>query len=397
MRTLKNLISLTSLALSPKNIATFTLLFMSVQILGMEGFLISIPKVVYMCMSPLLLLALSPKCSKAVVLSVLFWGVTFLLNRIQFDNQRLSTFYYTAMFLSVFCLFYNLVWEEHCYGLDDFLKVVKMVIYAYAVCLILQQLVILTGRRYFPLFNLMDRPWQSLFHLNSLAIEPSHAARVLTVYFYAFLKLTEYKAGHPITLKDIYKKYKWPVLAFLYTMLAMGSGTAMVGLAILSLYFLKKQYAVGVLAFSVISYALVPKVDYEPINRAAATFEAALTMDEEEIREADRSASDRANMILSIKYTDLNDIRTWLGHGIDANMMASKRVTHMAIYDYGLISYLLKLLLFFSCSLCGVFSLSTLMFILLFSMNIGNIAYGFASLMIFSAVKYFHRRYRYHI
>lgn len=382
--------SLITLVFSKKYVATFTLLMMSVQILWVEGFMVSIPKVVYMCLSPMFLLALSPKCSKAVVLSILFWGVTFLLNRIQYDNQRLSTFYYTAMFLSVFCLFYNLVWEERCYGLDDFFQVVRMVIYAYAICLILQQLTMLAGWRYFPLFNLMKRTWQSLFHLNSLAIEPSHAARVLTVYFYAFLKLTEYKAGHPISLKEIYKEYKWPFIAFLYTMLAMGSGTAMVGLAILSLYFLKKQYLVAVLTFTVIFYALIPQIlDYEPLNRAITTFEAALTMDEEEIIEADRSASDRVNLLISFRYTNLTDIQTWFGHGIDASAMVGKRVTHMAIYDFGLISYLLKLLLFFSCSLCGVFSLSTLMFVVLFSMNIGNIAYGFACLMVFSAIKYF--------
>ena len=386
--------SLITLVFSIKYVATFTLLMMSVQILWVEGFMVSIPKVVYMCLSPLLLLALSPKCSKAVVLSILFWGVTFLLNRIQFDNQRLSTFYYTAMFLSVFCLFYNLVWEEHCYELDDFLRVVKTVIFAYTVCIVLQQLAMLAGWRYFPLFNLMNRSWQSLSRLNSLAIEPSHAARILTVYFYAFLKLTEYKTGHPISLKEIYTEYKWPVIAFLYTMLAMGSGTAMVGLAILSLYFLKKQYVVGFLAFAVIFYILAPKVDYEPLNRAVTTFEAALTMDEEEIIEADRSASTRANVILSIKYTDLSDMQTWFGHGIDASMMANKRVTHMAIYDYGLISYLLKLFMFFTCSLCGIISLSTLMFILLFSMNVGNIAYGFACLMIFSAIKYFSNTFR---
>ena len=384
--------SLITLVFSKKYVATFTLLMMSVQILWVEGFMVSIPKVVYMCLSPLLLLALSPKCSKAVVLSILFWGVTFLLNRIQYDNQRLSTFYYSAMFLSVFCLFYNLVWEEHCYELDDFLKVVKILIYAYAILLVLQQMAILVGWRYVPLFNLMNRPWQSFFRLNSLAIEPSHTARVLTVYFYAFLKLTECKAGHPISFKEIYNDYKWLILAFLYTMLAMGSGTAMVGLAILSLYFLKKQYLVAVLTFTVIFYALIPQIlDYEPLNRAITTFEAALTMDEEEIIEADRSASDRVNLLISFRYTNLTDIQTWFGHGIDASAMVGKRVTHMAIYDFGLISYLLKLLLFFSCSLCGVFSLSTLMFVVLFSMNIGNIAYGFACLMVFSAIKYFQR------
>ena len=374
---------------SKKNIASFTLIFMSVQILGIEGFTISMPKVVYMCLSPLLLLALSPKSSKAIILSFIFWGVTFLLNQIQFDNQRTSTFYYTAMFLSVFCLFYNLVWEEHCYELDDFLKVVKIVIYAYAICFVLQQASMLIGRRYFPLINLMGRPWQELFRLNSLAIEPSHSARVLTVYFYAFLKLTEFKNGRPSSIYELFLYHHWLIIAFLYTMIAMGSGTAMVGLALLSLYFLRKQYTMAIVIVALAFYFIAPSIDYDPFNRALDTFNAAISMNEEEIIDADRSASDRVNMLVSFKYLDLFDEKTWFGHGVDSINYAGKRVVHMAIYDYGLISYLLKLLLYFSCSLCGVFSLSTLIFIVLFSANVGNIAYGFACLMVFSVIKCF--------
>ena len=190
-----------------KNIASFTLIFMSVQILGIEGFQISMPKVVYMCISPLLIMGFSPKISKAILLSIIFWSTTVLLQIIQYENVRMSTFYYTAMFLSVFCLFYNLVWEENCYELDDFLKVIKIVIYAYTICLLLQQASMLIGRRYFPLVNLMGMKWQGLFRLNSLSIEPSHAARVMTVYVYAFLKISEFRLGRPITVGELFQQY----------------------------------------------------------------------------------------------------------------------------------------------------------------------------------------------
>lgn len=378
---------------SKKNIATFTLVFMSVQVLGIEGFTISTPKVIYMCLSPILILVFSPRTSKVVILSVLFWGWTFLLNQIQFDNQRTSTFYYTAMFLSVFCLFYNLVWEEHCYDLEDFLIIVKMVIYAYAICLVLQQVSMLIGWRYLPIINLMGQSWQSVFRLNSLAIEPSHSARVLTVYFYAFLKLTECKYGRLLSIYELFKYHYWLIIAFLYTMIAMGSGTAMVGLALLILYFFKRQYAMVVIIVAFAFYYLAPYIDYEPFNRALDTFNAAITMDELEIRNADSSASSRVNMLISFRYLDLYDAQTWFGHGVDSINFAGKRVVHVAIYEYGLISYFLKILLIFSCSLCGFFSLSTLMFIILFSANIGNIAYGFACLMVFSTLKYFRRIY----
>ena len=379
---------------SKRNIASFTLIFMSVQILGLEGFQISMPKVVYMCLCPVLLLGLSPKISKAIVFSIIFWSVTYLLQILQYEGVRTSTLYYTLMFLSVFCLFYNLVWEEHCYELDDFLKVVKLVIYAYAICLVLQQGVILMGRRYFPVVNLMGQHWLALFRLNSLAIEPSHAARVLTVYFYAFLKLTEFKYGYPISIRELFREYKWLLIAFVYTMIAMGSGTAMVGLALISLYFLKKQYSMAVIVLAIAFYFIAPNIDYDPFNRAFDTFNAAITMDEETVREVDRSASDRVNTIMAlVKYTDVTDMQLWLGYGIDSAYKAKDHITHMSVYELGLLSYILKLLLFFSCSLCGILSLSTLMYMTIFTMFIGNIAYGFACLMVFSGVKYFQTLY----
>ena len=102
----------------------------------------------------------------------------------------------------------------------------------------------------FPLLNLMNMKYYSLFRLNSLAIEPSHAARLLTVYFYAFIKLLEFKDGIAPSIKKLWGEHRRVIIAFLYAMVAMGSGTAFVGLAILSLYFIKRQYAVYVVVFA---------------------------------------------------------------------------------------------------------------------------------------------------
>lgn len=377
-----------------KNIASFTLIFMSVQLMGIEGFQISMPKVVYMCISPLLLLALSPKMSKAILLSVLFWSTTVLLQIIQYDNVRMSTFYYTAMFLSVFCFYYNLVWEEHCFDVDDFLRVIKIVIFSYAICLLLQQGAMLLGRRRFVMINLMGLHWQQLFRLNSLALEPSHAARILSVYFYAFLKITEIKNGRPLSIYEFFLYHQWTITAFLYTMIAIGSGTAMVGLAILSLYFIKKQYVILIVISFFLLYYFAPNINYDPLNRAMLTFDAVTTLDESEIQEADASASGRVNAILSIfKYTDLTDFQLWLGYGEGSSLYARGPIPYYPIYEYGLLSYLLKLLLFFSCSICGIFSLSTIMYMILLNMFVGNVAYAFACLMVFSGVKYFQTLY----
>lgn len=371
------------------NVAVFTLVFMSVQFLFIEGWAVSMPKVVFMASTPFLLLMMSPYVSKATIFGLLFFSVTVAMSVIQFGTPRMSTFYYTALFLLMFNLYYNLVYLNNVFTIDGFLRIVKFVIMAYAICLVVQQAFFIVGLKYMPLVNLMGMPYYELFRLNTLAIEPSHAARILTVYFYAFLKLLEYKNGGAPSFSLLWGEHRRLVLAFLYTMLAIGSGTAFVGLGILALYFLRKQYVAYVVIFGFAFYMLVPMIDYEPLNRSMAVFNAAMSGDADLVRKTDHSASSRVNIILdTIKYVDLSDIDTWLGKGVDATFTSDKAVVS-AITDYGLISYILKLVFFFSCCFTGLFSLEVLMFILLFSFNVGNIAYGWAALMVFSTIKYF--------
>ena len=371
------------------NVAVFTLVFMSVQFLFMEGWAVSMPKVVFMASTPFLLLLMSPYVSKATIFGLLFFSVTVAMSVIQFGTPRMSTFYYTALFLLMFNLYYNLVYLNNVFTIDGFLRIVKFVIMAYAICLVVQQAFFIVGLKYMPLVNLMGMPYYELFRLNTLAIEPSHAARLLTVYFYAFLKLLEYKQGIAPSIAYLWQEHKWTIVVFLYTMVGIGSGTAFVGLGILALYFLRKQYVAYVVIFGFAFYMLVPVIDYEPLNRTMAVLNAAMTGDTDLVRETDKSASDRINIILdTIRYLDLSDADTWFGKGVDATFSADRAVVS-AITDYGLISYILKLVFFFSCCFTGLFSLEVLMFILLFSFNVGNIAYGWAALMVFSTIKYF--------
>lgn len=372
---------------SDYNIAVFTLVFMSVQFLFVEGGAVSMPKVACMVLTPVLWLWKSPYITKATILSILFWGVTVGMSVVQFGTPRMSTFYYTLLFLCMFNLYYNLVNVNRVFTIDSFLKVVQGVIFSYAICLVLQQICILVGAHNMPLVNLVGQRYLELFRLNTLAIEPSHAARILTVYFYALLKLSGYKYGR-MSMKEFYALYKWAIVAFLYTMIMMGSGTAFVGLAILSLYFLRKQYVGIVLVAGFAFYMAVPFIDYEPFNRAVAVFNVALEGDTELMKQTDHSASSRVNIIIdTFKYLDVMDIDTWLGTGVDGWMLQEKAVLS-AVTDYGLISYILKLVLFFSCCFTGLFTLEVLIFILMLSMNVGNIAYGWAILMVFATVRF---------
>lgn len=375
---------------SSRNIASFTLIFMSVQFLFVEGWAISIPKVAFMAITPILILAKTPYISKAVILGALFWVVTVGMSIVQFGlTSRMSTFYYSALFLLTFILYYNLVYINKVFGIEQFIGLIKIVIYAYAIVLILQQLFYFIGIRYMPLINLMNQPYYNLFRLNSLAIEPSHAGRLLAVYFYAFLKLIEYKEGSTPSIKMLWKDYRILIITFLYTMVGIGSGTAFIALAILLLYFLKRQYVLLVICIAIAIYLLIPIINFESLDRAVNIFHATMSGDVEIVTKTDNSAATRVNIILNtINNLDLTKSETWFGRGIDSNVNVENAVVS-AINDYGLISYIFKLILFFSCCFNSLFSLEIIMFILLFSFNIGNIAYGWATLMIFSTIKYF--------
>lgn len=376
--------------ITDRNIAAFTLIFMSVQFLAIEGWSISIPKVVFMAITPFIILIKTPIISKATILSLLFWVGTVGLSIIQFGmTNRMSTFYYTALFLLTFNLYYNLVYINKVFEIDQFLHLIKTVIFAYAIVLLLQQVCFIIGLRYMPLINLMNQPYYGLFRLNSLAIEPSHAARLLTVYFYAYIKLNEYKSGSSPQLKRLWNQDKRFIIAFLYTMIGIGSATAFVALGILSLYFLKRQYIISVISLGVVAYIVLPMVDFEPLNRAINVFNAAITGDVDVVTQTDNSAAARVNIILNtINNIDITRSETWFGRGIDS-FVSSDDVIVSAINDYGLFSYILKLILLFTCCFTSLFSLEILMFIFLFGFNIGNIAYGWATLMLFSTIKYF--------
>lgn len=371
------------------NIAAFTLIFMNIQILPIEGWPISMPKVIFMCITPFICLSRAPYFSKAVFWSFIFWTVTVALNLIQFADVRMSTFYYSLMYLSTFILYYNLVFYKYVFTLDDFIKIIEFMIWAYFICLIMQEISFIVGLRRNYLVNMMGFSYYELFRLNSLGIEPSSSARTLAVFFYALLKVTEYKNGSPLPIKEFFSQYKRTIFAFLYTMLAMGSGTAIVCLGILSLYFLKREYILFVILLVAILYFIAPYIDYTPVNRAVDVMNAAMTGDSAIVTKTDHSAASRVNIILdTFKYLDIFDIQVWFGKGVDASASEEHSVVS-GIIDYGLISYILKLGLFFSCCFTSFFSIETVMYILIFGMNIGNIAYGWGALLVFATIKYF--------
>lgn len=384
--------------ITDKNIATAILVIMNIQFVFIEGYAISPLKVGMMALMPFILLLRVPYMSKAVLLGSLYLINIIISASFHAETFRFSTIGYLGMFVITFFTFYNYIYSG-VFSLEYFIKLVKAMIIAYSVCLICQQVLILVGIRFMPLVNLDNQFFLSIDKLPSLSIEPSHTARILGVLYYAYLKCNEYKQGATINIKQIFEKeHRWITLAFLWTMLTMGSGTAFLCLGILSLYFMKGAYLLLAIPVFIGVYFTLSFFEVQQFKRASSVAEATMTGDLDHVIETDGSAAVRIGPLLyTIQNLDLTNSEHWFGRGIDA--YGYRAVTTRGflgeIGSYGFLAYLLGLTLIFSCAI-RFFSIPTIMYFLGVGGTTGNIAYGWGILMIFMCVRYFYE-HRYDI
>jgi len=376
-----------------KRIAIFFLILMCVQYAPLEGVEVSYIKFTAMLIAPFIWLNNFSKFSKAFKWASIYMLVIIISVIINIESFRLSTVGYKISFLLMFIMYYDLIYHKHVFTLETFINLLKKLILAYTICLLIQQLAIILGLQSFSILNItkdLDRGIGS----NSLTIEPSHAARIMTVLMLCLLRMYEVKWGRKsLKLSRLYKENKWVILGFLWSMLTMGSGTAFVGLGILALYFLKKQYILIVGFLLLFFYLAIPYINNTSFNRAKIAFESTLTLDQAEIKKADYSAASRiVPLINTFTELDLSKTETWVGKGIDTNESSdylSEEQKIGGISDYGLISYIISLIFVMVCCIRKLLSLETLIFILLLGAGISNIAYIWGILMLFTTSKYF--------
>ena len=94
----------------------------------------------------------------------------------------------------MFLMYYDLIHINKAISLNDFIKFIRTFIAIFAITLIFQQFLLIIGITSFPLFNLsiyLDRG----IGANSLSLEPSHSARILTVLMLVLIRSYEVKYG----------------------------------------------------------------------------------------------------------------------------------------------------------------------------------------------------------
>lgn len=381
--------------LTLRNFATFVLVLFCIHYIPLETRAsVSIVKTAASVLCCFVLLTRAAYVTKALVLVLLYFLTILFSALFHIETFRASTLLYLCSFLITFITMYNLVHVKRVFTLEYFTVLVKRLIFTLAIVLVIQQCFLVVGIRLFPLVNLcqiLDRG----IGANSLTMEPSVFARMMGALMYAYMECISFRDGRSFGFRQLWRpEHKWVTIAFFWSMLTMGSGTAFIVLGILSFYFITWRNALLVIPLLAGTIILGPKMGFEGFDRATSVAEAVMTLDNKTVSQTDHSASYRILPILNtINNLDLTLKEHWFGYGIDAghNNMSERMMAE--ITDYGFLAYFLGLCLVFSCAI-RFWSLPTLMFFIGVGGGTGNIAYQWGILMVFMCVKYFYERCR---
>ena len=230
------------------------------------------------------------------------------------ESMRWSTVIYSAMFGLTFIAYKQLLSKKY-FTIINYIKLLKYLIYTYFAVLLIQQFCVLTG---LPILNVsnydLNYPWK----LNSLAAEPSHSARIIALLMLSYITMKECILNQRYNLRKEIKKDKWVWASLFWTMLTMGSSTAIFLLGVLFFKFLNFKNLTRLLLIGVFMVILTNSFEISAFERAAKTITASLTLDESTIIEADHSGAIRIlPIIILIKMINISTMNGWFGNGID--------------------------------------------------------------------------------
>lgn len=376
------------------------LVILNTQILLIEPTFISPLKVGLMAMAPLLLFATGLVISKAMICGLAYWLLCFFPALLQ-GNMRFSTLGYLGMFIFTFIVYYTTIFQG-AFTLLKFKKILRCLILAYTVFLILQQLFSLIGIGHFLLINLAS-DYQGLEKFRSLSLEPSHSAVILSFAYLCYLRCCELDLGRKPMIRELFSgNHRWLSIGFLWTMTTMGSGTAYLALMAFTLYFVKLRSIVPIITGLVLLFALAANIDNKQLNRATKVLIATITGDTKKIAQADGSGATRiVPLINTFTKLDFSDSRTWFGHGTlsdDPNSEYSKAWKNMGKNDwfvlptvrqYGLLAFIVSIILVYVCCIKRFWSLETLFWFTLGMATLGNVYFHWGTIMMLTAIRYF--------
>lgn len=382
---------------SARILATVILLVFCIQYIPIESRAsVSVLKLGISVLSPLIILLYEPKISRTFILWIIYFALV-ICAALRFpETLRWSTIIYMGSFIVMFLAYYNLVKFGEVFSSQYFIRLLEKLLLAYTVVLLLQQCFILVGIKTFPLINLVQN-FNRGIGANSLSYEPSTAAMVMGAVFLSLLRMLEIEYGRKLSVKEVFKIAKWPTIGFLWSMLTMGSGTAFVCLALLSLYFITAQNrkVVSTCLFLGVAIFCFINIDYEPLNRARDTLSAFFTLNVNIAIDTDASSAYRTQLwINTLTNLKLDSLDGWLGHGVDYGKLTNEKffnpnVMIGNISDYGFLSFIVLVAVVYSGMIKNFFSIETLFWAIILLASLNNEPFRWGCMMLFSTVRYF--------
>lgn len=267
-----------------------------------------------MSLSPLVIILyphIYMKDATLLILSFLLMTCPLLFNS---QTMRWSTVLYGVMFCLNF-MAYNRLLKEDIIDINEYVSLLKWIIYSYAIVLLIQQFCVLTG---LPIFNVSNYSPLTPWKLNSLTSEPSHSVRYMALFMYSFIAMNEKIRGVSYSIKDMLHEDRRVWIAFMWVMITSISATGYLFLlVILSKFINLKNLVVPCAAIALIIFIGLQQ-ENESVVRMYNTGLATLTLDEKTIVKADHSGSARiVPVIIAAKMVDLRTKEGWFGHGVD--------------------------------------------------------------------------------
>ncbi|MFV0468100.1 MAG: hypothetical protein ACK5MK_04120 [Dysgonomonas sp.] len=354
-----------------------------------------------MCLSPIVIIRY-PRLYKFDTQIIIFLLAYILCARLHPESFRWSTVCYTILFCTTFLAYMRLL-NEGTFTIENYLNLIRFLLYAYCAMLIIQQ-----GCRllHLPIINGIAYRHENLLSVNSLALEPSQSARLIALFMFCYISMKETLSGQIYSFKENFKEDRWVWLSFAYPMLTMGSSSAFIFIALVLLKFLSFKKLIPFILIAAIASLGMTLLGGETFERTERIFLATLSLDENTIIKADPSGSIRiVPIIICFKLLNPADPNFWIGNGIDYVSGFLYRVLSGipkgfgggglfgSILDNGVIP--IALFLWFVFSNCiGKKNYLGVVFILLLVVISGiNLYTTWSTILLFSTNKYFENKY----
>lgn len=191
-------------------------------------------------------------------------------------------------------------------------KLLKLVIYLFAIVAILQMVASLTG---LPIPNSILS--HGLWSYNSLAVEPSHAGRALamTMLVYLLLSRERRRAESPI---DLLRQHRVVLAAFFFGIVLTGSALAAFCAPLVILLSLSKRWVTVTAVTLLLVWPSLLLIDAEPVQRALKFMIAMQSMDIGALVEADHSGAIRVMpFLIYLEKVSIAEPSFWLGGGLE--------------------------------------------------------------------------------